>query len=117
VGPNWWFANPINVAAGPTGPIVITRYGGNYAATFRGTITLNNNVIIRNESNSDRTAIEGPITGTGNVTVEGIRVNFDNTNNDWGGNLIINPGGQLQLNNNYVVPATADVTNNGTLSF
>ncbi|MBN8460059.1 MAG: autotransporter-associated beta strand repeat-containing protein [Verrucomicrobia bacterium] len=119
-GPDRWVQNDIVVAATSpgAGPLVISRPTGIYAATIKGTITLNNNLTFRNTS-GDRLAIEGKITGTGNVTIEsnGPRVNFDNSANDYVGTTTIASGAQLQLNNNNVVPATSDVTVHGRLSF
>jgi 1-phosphatidylinositol phosphodiesterase len=116
-GPNIWSTNDILVAAGPTNRLVLTRDGGTYAAVFRGTITLSNDVVLRNDS-GDRLAIEGKITGRGNVTIEttGPRVNLDNTN-DFIGNVTVTAGSFLQLNGSGCVPATADVTANGQVGF
>lgn len=119
-GPDRWVQNAITVAATGTGagPLVISRPTGIYAATIKGTITLANDVTFRNTT-GDRLAIEGKITGTGNVTIEsnGPRVNFDNSANDYLGTTTIVSGAQLQLNQNQVIPATSDVTANGQLSF
>jgi autotransporter-associated beta strand protein len=117
-GPDRWVANDITVAAtgAGSGPLMIFRPTGVYAATLRGTITLANNVILRNTT-GDRLAIEGRITGAGNVTIEGNRINIDNATNDYLGATTIAAGGILQLNNNNVIPATSEVTVNGQLSF
>ncbi|MBN8460058.1 MAG: autotransporter-associated beta strand repeat-containing protein [Verrucomicrobia bacterium] len=117
-GPDRWVSNAITVSAtGPdAGPLVISRPTGAYAATIKGDITLANDVTFRNTT-GDRLAIEGKITGTGNVTIEGNRVNFDKSTNDYVGSTTIASGGILQLNNNNVIPATSDATVNGQLSF
>ncbi len=110
-------ANDINVSNLAGGRAVIAGVGGTWAAVYRGTITLQNkDVIFRNDISGDRTAIEGKITGTGNVTIEGSgRVNFVNSGSDFVGDVTIVPGATLQtvLNNN--IPDTADVTVNGRL--
>lgn len=109
--------NDIVAAAGPTGRVVIARANaGSYAALFRGTITLNNNVILRHEG-GDRMGIEGKITGTGNVTLEGTRINVDNNDNDFVGNVTVTAGCLMQINGNGVIPVTSDVTADGTIGF
>lgn len=110
------FTQAIVVASGPSGRLVIARSGGTYAAVVSGPITLNNNLILRNDNGVDRLAIEGKISGVGHLTIEGNRVNIDNTN-DFLGNVTLAPGGILQLNGVTPIPSGADVTNRGTFSF
>jgi len=113
--------NDINVSNLAGGRAVIAGVGGTWAAVYQGTITLQNkDVIIRNDIAGDRTAIEGKITGTGNVTIEGVasgRVNWTNTGNDFVGDLTIVPGATLQVNGGGVIPDTADVTVDGRMGF
>ena len=109
--------NHILVAAGPTGRLVLgRRNAGNYAALYRGTITLNNDLVLRHEG-GDRLGIEGKITGTGNLIFEGTRINVDNVTNDFLGDVTITSGCLLQVNGNGIIPATSDVTVNGILGF
>jgi autotransporter-associated beta strand protein len=117
-GPDRWVANDVTVDAtgAGSGPLMIFRPTGIYAATLRGTLTLANSVILRNTT-GDRLAIEGKITGTGNLTIEGNRVNIDNAANDYIGSTTIAAGGILQMNNNNVIPANSEVTVNGQMSF
>jgi fibronectin-binding autotransporter adhesin len=108
--------NPIIVAAGPTGRLVIGRQNsGNWASIYTSTITLNNNVIFRHEG-ADRLSIEGKITGTGNVTFEGPRTNVDNPANDYLGNTTITSGAGVQMRGGAFPPAT-DLTVDGRLGF
>lgn len=110
-------ANNILVAAGPTGRVVLgRRNAGNYAALYRGTITLENHLIFRHEG-GDRLGIEGKITGTGNLTFEGTRINVDNVANDFLGDVTITSGCLLQVNGNGIIPPTSDVTVDGILGF
>ncbi len=111
--PNY-FVQPILVAAGPVDRLVIARNGGTFAGIVSGTVTLNNNVVLRNDG-GDRLSVDGLITGTGNIFIEGNRVNFGGATNDFVGDVTIMPGGVLQLNGNRSVPLTAAVTVNGTL--
>ena len=107
--------NDITVAAGPTGRLIIGRQAaGNYAANYSGTITLNNNVVFRNNG-GDRLSIEGKITGTGNVTIEGNRVNWNSASNDFVGSLTIAAGGVFQPNSTTAIPAACGVTVNGSM--
>jgi autotransporter-associated beta strand protein len=109
--------NNILVSAGPTGRLVLgRRNAGNYAALYRGTITLNNDLVLRHEG-GDRLGIEGKITGTGNLIFEGTRINVDNVTNDFLGNVTISSGCLLQVNGNGIIPATSDITVNGILGF
>ena len=108
--------NNIYVAAGPTGRLVIDRQNaGNYAGIYTGTVTLANNVVFRNDG-GDRLSIGGKITGTGNVSLEGSRINWDSTN-DFIGTVTITSGCLFQVNSNGCIPATAAVTANGTMGF
>lgn len=107
--------NNITVAAGPTGRLVIGRQSaGNYAANFTGTITLQNNVVFRNNG-GDRLSIEGKITGTGHVTIEGNRVNWNSPLNDFVGDLTVAAGGVFQPNATTTIPAPSNVTVNGSM--
>ncbi|MBN8457589.1 MAG: autotransporter-associated beta strand repeat-containing protein [Verrucomicrobia bacterium] len=107
--------NDITVAAGPTGRLIIGRQSsGNYAANYTGTITLNNNVVFRNNG-GDRLSIEGKITGTGNVTIEGNRVNWNSAANDFAGDLTVAAGGVFQPNAASAIPAACGVTINGSM--
>jgi fibronectin-binding autotransporter adhesin len=109
--------NNIHVSAGPTGRLVLgRRNAGNYAALYRGTITLENDLVLRHEG-GDRLGIEGKITGTGNLVFEGSRINVDNVANDFLGDVTVTSGCLLQVNGNGIIPATSDVTVNGILGF
>jgi autotransporter-associated beta strand protein len=111
-----FFRNPIVVAAGPTGRLVIGRQNaGNWASMFTGSITLNNHVIIRHEG-ADRLSIEGKITGTGNVTFEGPRTNVDNPGNDYVGTTTIASGAGVQMRGG-AIPTTSDLIVQGRLGF
>ena len=109
--------NDINVSNLAGGRAVIAGVGGTYAAVYQGTVALQNkDVIFRNDIPGDRTAIEGKITGTGNVTIEGSgRVNFANAGSDFAGDVTIVPGATLQTVFNDNIPDTADVTVDGRL--
>ena len=118
-GANQWCQNDITVAAGPTGRLVILRPpSGTWAGIFRGTITLHNDVVLRNEG-SDRLAFDGRITGVGNVTLEAVssRITWAASGNDFIGNVTISAGAQMQLATDNAIPASADVTVNGQMSF
>jgi autotransporter-associated beta strand protein len=111
-----WCENDITVAAGATGRVVIGRQNaGTYAANFTGTITLQNNMIFRNFGN-DRLSIEGKITGTGNIVIEGSgRVNWNHPGNDFLGTITVAAGAIFQPNHPASVPATTAVTLHGNM--
>ena len=119
-GPGWppaagyALTQPIVVSAGPSGRLVIARNGGTYAGLVSSLITLNNNVILRDDG-GDRLSVDGRIVGTGNVTVEGDRVNFGAETNTFVGDITIAAGGVLQLNGNRTIPPATKVTVSGEL--
>jgi len=116
-GPSHHLDNDIIVSNLAGGRAVIAGLGGTYASVYRGTVTLQNkDVVFLHDRTTDRTAIEGKITGTGNVTIEGGgRVNFADAGSDFVGDVTIVPGATLQTVLNDNIPDTADVTVNGRL--
>jgi autotransporter-associated beta strand protein len=95
---------------------------GQGATTYTGKITLSRDVTLAG-GNGDRTTFQGQITGTGNLTITGNRVTFENPNNNFVGNITIDPGATLQTNSQLntrnfdVIPDTSSVTVNGRLVF
>ncbi len=120
-------ANNITVANLGTGLVSIggTNTGVSSANAWTGTLTLNRNVQVFNDTphSGGRTSFIGQITGSGGITVtQGRgRVTLQNTNNDFTGPVVVDSGATLQLdvatNTNEVIPNSAAVTVNGLLNF
>ncbi len=114
-------SNDIVVSSSGSGTVTIgtTSFNpGSNGTIFTGTITLNRDVTLVS-GNTDRTSFTGKITGSGNITIAGSRVTFDNSSNDFVGNITISSGTMLQTNAANVLPRTATVTilGNGVLRF
>ena len=120
-------ANNITVANLGTGLVSIggTNTGVSSANAWTGTLTLNRNVQVFNDTphSGGRTSFIGQITGSGGITVtQGRgRVTLQNTNNNFTGPVVVDSGATLQLdvatNTNEVIPNSAAVTVNGLLNF
>ena len=120
-------ANNITVANLGTGLVSIggTNTGASSANAWTGTLTLNRNVQVFNDTphSGGRTSFIGQITGSGGITVtQGRgRVTLQNTTNDFTGPVVIDSGATLQLDVangiNEVIPNSAAVTVNGALNF
>ena len=124
---NTTIANAITVANLGTGLVSIggTNTGAVSANAWNGTLTLNRNVQVFNDTPhaGGRTSFLGQITGSGGITVtQGRgRVTLQNTTNNFTGPVVVDSGATLQLdvNNgiNEVIPNSAAVTVNGLLNF
>jgi len=120
-------ANAITVANLGTGLVSIggTNTGAVSANAWNGTLTLNRNVQVFNDTPNagGRTSFLGQITGSGGITVtQGRgRVTLQNTTNNFTGPVVVDSGATLQLdvatNTNEVIPNSAAVTVNGALNF
>ena len=120
-------ANNITVANLGTGLVSIggTNTGASSANAWTGTLTLNRNVQVFNDTphSGGRTSFIGQITGSGGITVtQGRgRVTLQNGTNNFAGPLVVNSGATLQLDVatglNEVIPNSAAVTVNGALNF
>jgi autotransporter-associated beta strand protein len=120
-------ANNITVANLGTGLVSIggTNTGANSANAWTGTLTLNRNVQVFNDTPhaGGRTSFIGQITGSGGITVtQGRgRVTLQNTTNNFTGPVVVDSGATLQLDvaggTNEVIPNSAAVTVNGALNF
>jgi autotransporter-associated beta strand protein len=120
-------ANNITVANLGTGLVSIggTNTGVSSANAWAGTLTLNRNVQVFNDTphSGGRTSFIGQITGSGGITVtQGRgRVTLQNGTNNFTGPVVVDSGATLQLdvNNgiNEVIPNSAAVTVNGLLNF
>ncbi len=114
-------ANNIVVSGLGAGAVTIgsTSFNpGSNGTIFSGIMTLNRDVTLVS-GNTDRTTFTGKITGAGNITIAGSRITFDNSTNDFVGNVTISSGSILQTNAANVLPRTATVTilGNGVLRF
>ncbi|MGF7055581.1 autotransporter-associated beta strand protein, partial [Bosea sp. OAE752] len=91
---------------------------GSNGTIYSGTITLNRDLTIIG-GNADRTSFIGKITGSGNITLTGSRITFDNSSNDFIGNVTISSGSMLQTNAANVLPKTTtlNILGNGVLRF
>ena len=104
--------NPITVANQGSGAVTLGTSGGG-STIFSGAMTLNRPVVLNDLSG--QTAFNGPISGApGTLTLAGFKVSFGNANNSFLGNLIIPYGRVFQSDQSGALPATTDVTNNGT---
>lgn len=70
--------NPIVVSSNGTGTATLGGYSGGTFTVYGGTVQLNRALIVQ-DNTGDRTGFTGTISGTGNVTVSGKRVNIDNS--------------------------------------
>jgi autotransporter-associated beta strand protein len=115
---------PYNIVVSPLGTGTVTigstvfNAGPNQFIQYNGTITLNRDVILMG-GNADRTTYLRPITGTGNITIAGGRTTFDNSSNNFVGNITIDAGAILQTNAPTAIPVTTTVNiiGNGILQF
>ena len=124
---NTTIANAITVANLGTGLVSIggTNTGSGRSNSWTGTLTLNRNVQVFNDTpHADgRTAFIGQITGSGGITVtQGRgRVTLQNTTNNFTGPVVVNSGATLQLDVangiNELIPNSSAVTVNGALNF
>jgi autotransporter-associated beta strand protein len=124
---NTTIANAITVANLGTGLVSIggTNTGVSSANAWTGTLTLNRNVQVFNDTphSGGRTSFIGQITGSGGITVtQGRgRVTLQNTTNNFTGPVVVDSGATLQLDvdtkTNEVIPNSAAVTVNGALNF
>jgi autotransporter-associated beta strand protein len=124
---NTTIANNITVANLGTGLVSIggTNTGASSANAWTGTLTLNRNIQVFNDTPhaGGRTSFIGQITGSGGITVtQGRgRVTLQNTTNDFTGPVVVDSGATLQLDVasglNEVIPNSAAVTVNGALNF
>jgi autotransporter-associated beta strand protein len=124
---NTTIANAITVANLGTGLVSIggTNTGATSANAWTGTLTLNRNVQVFNDTPhaGGRTSFIGQITGSGGITVtQGRgRVTLQNTTNNFTGPVVVDSGATLQLDVatgvNEVIPNSAAVTVNGSLNF
>jgi autotransporter-associated beta strand protein len=102
-----------------------TNTGASSANAWTGTLTLNRNVQVFNDTphSGGRTSFIGQITGSGGITVtQGRgRVTLQNTTNNFTGPVVVDSGATLQLDvdtkTNEVIPNSAAVTVNGALNF
>ena len=119
-------ANAITVANLGTGLVSIggTNTGASNANAWTGTLTLNRNVQVFNDTPhaGGRTSFLGQITGSGGITVtQGRgRVTLQNGTNNFTGPVVVDSGATLQLDVatglNEVIPNSAAVTVNGSLN-
>jgi autotransporter-associated beta strand protein len=119
--------NAITVANLGTGLVSIggTNTGASNANAWTGTLTLNRNVQVFNDTPHavGRTSFIGQITGSGGITVtQGRgRVTLQNGTNNFTGPVVVDSGATLQLDVatglNEVIPNSAAVTVNGLLNF
>jgi autotransporter-associated beta strand protein len=119
--------NAITVANLGTGLVSIggTNTGAINANAWTGTLTLNRNVQVFNDTPhaGGRTSFIGQITGTGGITVAPGRgrVTLQNGTNNFTGPVVVDSGATLQLDVNTglneVIPNSAAVTVNGLLNF
>jgi len=117
--------NAITVANLGTGLVSIggTNTGASSANAWTGTLTLNRNVQVFNDTPhaGGRTSFIGQITGSGGITVTQGRVTLQNGTNNFTGPVVVNSGATLQLDVdtglNEVIPNSAAVTVNGLLNF
>jgi autotransporter-associated beta strand protein len=119
--------NAITVANLGTGLVSIggTNTGASNANAWTGTLTLNRNVQVFNDTPhaGGRTSFIGQITGSGGITVtQGRgRVTLQNGTNNFTGPVVVDSGATLQLDVatglNEVIPNSAAVTVNGLLNF
>jgi autotransporter-associated beta strand protein len=124
---NTTIANAITVANLGTGLVSIggTNTGASTVNAWTGTLTLNRNVQVFNDTPhaGGRTSFLGQITGSGGITVtQGRgRVTLQNTTNNFTGPVVVDSGATLQLDvaggTNEVIPNSAAVTVNGLLNF
>jgi len=94
-----YIPNNIIVSGAGSGTVSIgsTSFNpGSNGTIYAGTITLNRDITIIG-GNADRTSFNGKITGTGNITLTGSRITFDNSANDFVGSVTITSGNILQL--------------------
>ena len=119
--------NAITVANLGTGLVSIggTNTGASNANAWTGTLTLNRNIQVFNDTPhaGGRTSFIGQITGSGGITVtQGRgRVTLQNGTNNFTGPVVVDSGATLQLDVatglNEVIPNSAAVTVNGLLNF
>jgi autotransporter-associated beta strand protein len=124
---NTTITNAITVANLGTGLVSIggTNTGASTVNAWTGTLTLNRNVQVFNDTPhaGGRTSFIGQITGSGGITVtQGRgRVTLQNTTNNFTGPVVVDSGATLQLDVatglNEVIPNSAAVTVNGALNF
>jgi autotransporter-associated beta strand protein len=122
---NTTITNAITVANLGTGLVSIggTNTGASSANAWTGTLTLNRNVQVFNDTPhaGGRTSFLGQITGSGGITVTQGRVTLQNGTNNFTGPVVVNSGATLQLDVanglNEVIPNSAAVTVNGLLNF
>jgi fibronectin-binding autotransporter adhesin len=96
-GSNTSFTRPITVANNGTGTVTIgSTTGSSNNMNFGGTLTLNKATTLTGAS-TDRTTYAGKITGTpGTITVVGgQRTVFDNTTNDFVGDVVVSGAGTV----------------------
>ena len=123
-------ANNIVIAAGSSGSASITNVaGGGTTTTYSGTISLNKDLVINAwgaAASGGSTAFSGPITGSGNLTVDGNNSAFGpiasltNASNNIIGDITIRNGGQLRTANGALgaanrvtIDATSQLNTNG----
>ena len=124
---NTTITNAITVANLGTGLVSIggTNTGASNANAWTGTLTLNRNVQVFNDTPhaGGRTSFIGQITGSGGITVAPGRgrVTLQNGTNNFTGPVVVDSGATLQLDVatglNEVIPNSAAVTVNGALNF
>ena len=116
-------SRPVTVANEGTGTVTL----GNAStanlnqAIFSGLITLNKSVTLMNSAFGDRLQFSGGITGTGDVTVDGVsntrKTIFIGASNNFNGNVYVTGNGRLQLSDGStsttdLIPDTSSVNLN-----
>ncbi|MEI6515714.1 MAG: autotransporter-associated beta strand repeat-containing protein, partial [bacterium] len=102
-------------------PITVANYGGTVTfgyGNFTAAITLNRNVVLGWPSQNS--AFKGGISGTGSLTISGLTTTFIDAANTFSGDIQINSGAELDLNNGggqnlSYIPDTSSVNVIGTL--
>jgi autotransporter-associated beta strand protein len=116
---NLSFANAITVSSQGTGTATLGTAAGSNFITFTGPVSLNRATTISGGS-SDRTSFTGVISGNvGTLTIAGNRTTLAGTNT-FVGNVIVNSGAVLQLNEdaaNPILPLASNVQADGELRF
>ncbi len=111
-----------NQGSGTTTLGAVTSSGSNQAI-FSGAITLNKAVTLMNGAAGDRLQFSGGITGTGDVTVDGVantvKTVFITTANTFNGNVYITGNGRLQMSDGSgtalsFIPDTSSVNLNSS---
>ena len=106
-------SNNITVTNKGTGNVTIGTFSAGTNTNHSGNISLNRDVTFY-DGTSDRTSFAGIISGTGNITIDGLgtwnsttgqvaRVTFNNISNSFTGTVTINAGKALQLNGIVVI--------------